>query len=199
MKKKFLNIPAFNSRLSEIKKVSIGIITLFISATAPVNMAHAENFYIFGEQETIEIAEQFDPASFELGDNLGSVLLEPNPAILSANASIKRIDAAFEEFVHSQGEEVRELESLKNEIREAFHNVEIQKANVSGRIKEGYLNVSLLLPEKLVLSINSLKDFVEPGVVSFNLFKNRELLVSDIIPLEQLARYVRDVESKLHE
>ncbi len=199
MKKKFLNIPAFNSRLSEIKKVSIGIITLFISATAPVNMAHAENFYILGEQETIEIAEQFDPASFELGDNIGSVLLEPNPAILSANASIKRIDAAFEEFVHSQGEEVRELESLKNEIREAFHNVEIQKANVSGRIKEGYLNVSLLLPEKLVLSINSLKDFVEPGVVSFNLFKNRELLVSDIIPLEQLAQYVRDVESKLHE
>lgn len=199
MKKKFLNIPAFNSRLSEIKKVSIGIITLFISATAPVNMAHAENFYILGEQETIEIAEQFDPASFELGDNIGSVLLEPNPAILSANASIKRIDAAFEEFVHSQGEEVRELESLKNEIREAFHNVEIQKANVSGRIKEGYLNVSLLLPEKLVLSINSLKDFVEPGVVSFNLFKNRELLVSDIILLEQLAQYVRDVESKLHE
>lgn len=162
-------------------------------------MAHAENFYILGEQETIEIAEQFDPASFELGDNIGSVLLEPNPAILSANASIKRIDAAFEKFVHSQGEEVRELESLKNEIREAFHNVEIQKANVSGRIKEGYLNVSLLLPEKLVLSINSLKDFVEPGVVSFNLFKNRELLVSDIIPLEQLAQYVRDVESKLHE
>lgn len=199
MKKKFLNIPAFNSRLSEIKKVSIGIITLFISATAPVNMAHAENFYILGEQETIEIAEQFDPASFELGDNIGSVLLEPNPAILSANASIKRIEAAFEEFVHSQGEDVRELESLKNEIREAFHNVEIQKANVSGRIKEGYLNVSLLLPEKLVLSINSLKDFVEPGVVSFNLFKNRELLVSDIIPLEQLAQYVRDVESKLHE
>ena len=70
-------------------------------------------------------------------------------------------------------------------------------SKTSGSVDEEYLNVSLLLPERLVLSINSLKDLDEPGVVSFNLLKNRELIVSDIIPLENLAQYIQKLERSL--
>lgn len=107
------------------------------------------------------------------------------------NKSSTMISDAFKEFVASKGEEARMLEPLNDQIKEAFRDVKIMAVKTSGSVDEEYLNVSLLLPERLVLSINSLKDFEEPGVVSFNLLKNRELIVSDIIPLEKLARYIQ--------
>lgn len=196
MKKKYLDSSSWNSIASYTKKVVVGIVTLFISVT-PLAEAKAVNFDIPVEQERIETVERANPEIVQLPDNIGTIQLESNVDASCDSKSTTMITDAFNEFVTSKGEEARMLEPLNDQIKEAFRDVEIMAVKTSGSVDEEYLNVSLLLPERLVLSINSLKDLDEPGVVSFNLLKNRELIVSDIIPLENLAQYIQKLERSL--
>lgn len=196
MKKPFMNINDCGRLLTKTKPVVVGIVTLIMTVT-PSAVAHATTFQSQTDGVRIENAVTVNQETISLPDNIGTIQLELNIQAIKESNTTRMIDEAFNKFAASSTQDVRSLKSLNDEIKTSFADAEILKVQTRGNVDKGYLNVSMLLPKQLVLSINSITNFEMPGTVAFNLLRNRKLIVSDMIPLDQLAQYVRALEARL--
>ena len=82
-------------------------------------------------------------------------------------------------------------------ILEGISKVSAEKVAVDGDIEEGLLNVSLKMADGAILSINKRIEYIDSPIVAFNIFKDRKLLISDIMDLNLLTNYILNVQNKI--
>lgn len=60
-------------------------------------------------------------------------------------------------------------------------------------------NVAYRLPNNILVSILKLEETMDNNFIGFNIFYNRELLISDICDIELLHTHIKNIEEKLKE
>ena len=109
------------------------------------------------------------------------------------------LDEAYAAYIDSESKsELNETfnDSYK-EIADALENIKFEKVSVSGNPANGLLRVAFRLPGKLMLSVIKSVGLHPSGIVGFNILRNRQLLLSDILPVKALATYVKNIENRL--
>lgn len=84
---------------------------------------------------------------------------------------------------------------LKN-INVCLKNINVLPIYINGNVNSGRLNIVFTLPNNVTLSIVKLQSTLSDNVVSFNIFKNEELLIADIINIDALVEYINKVQNK---
>ena len=75
-------------------------------------------------------------------------------------------------------------------------NINILPIYINGNVNSGRLNIVFTLPNNVTLSIVKLQSTLSDNIVSFNIFKNEELLIADIINIDALVEYINKVQNK---
>ncbi len=156
--------------------------TLLASTYSSSMEAHSYNV-----SPTIERVSTY----FKFG-NSSELEVNLNPTELSTRQKMER---AFSAFIKREGAECLRFRGMMDKVINTFEDISVDKASVDGYAPTGDSNVSLLLPEGFLFSINLKEGVSEDGLVSFNLYKNRELLVADVQTLASLKDYIKKVQS----
>lgn len=127
----------------------------------------------------------------KLGNN-SELEVNLNPTELSAKQKMER---AFSVFIEREGAECMRFHDMMDKVIDTFENISVDKVAADGYAPTGDFNVSLLFPTGFLFSINLKEGVSEDGLVSFNLYKNRELLVADVQTLASLKDYIKKVQS----
>lgn len=145
--------------------------------------------YVFEEVVQDKVAEEsVKPAE---GTPLEVVLIS-NQA-----SNIEKLDNAFEKFKDEIGEDASHLKNAFSTIRNELAAIKFDKVAVDGNPTEGIINVAFRLPDGMILSVNKRLGLQDDSQVGFNLIHNRQLLISDMLPLYMLKNYIDNVQRRL--
>ena len=134
--------------------------------------------------------ERIEKSAFELPE--GVVTLHSNEETTS-----DKIERGFLEFCSKNETVYNTLEPVCRFVSMNIGNVKADCAMVDGNVQEGLLNVSLKLIDGAILSINKRIDTIGETLVAFNIFKDRKLLISDIMDIRLLSHYIQNVQNAM--
>lgn len=134
--------------------------------------------------------ERIEKSAFELPE--GVVTLHSNEETTS-----DKIERGFLEFCSKNEAVYNTLEPVCRFVSMNIGNVKADCAMVDGNVQEGLLNVSLKLIDGAILSINKRIDTIGETLVAFNIFKDRKLLISDIMDIRLLSHYIQNVQNAM--
>lgn len=117
---------------------------------------------------------------------------------LSFNASATdtqlKMDKAFADFCKIEPEASIAVSMPFQEIREGLGEVSTDKVSIDGDIETGTINMAMLFPDGVVLSVNKRIGLHPAGVVGFNIMYKRNLLVSDVSDMTSLRQYLLNIQ-----
>ena len=149
----------------------------------------------------LKLKEQFSDGPIVQYDMKSySTRISPNITLrlspLNFTAPIK-IDDAYKTFCNSST--ANDIESIKDVyafMKRYLSSFAINKVTISADPTIGLLNVAMLLPDNVLLSISKRKESINDPYVAFNLYYKKELLISDIRDISDLNKYILTVQSK---
>lgn len=105
------------------------------------------------------------------------------------------LDDAFSDLVERipQASEVEETFFM---IRDGLSDIIAEKVSVSYDVSNQVLNVAYRLPDSMLLSVSKPFNTMSDSYVMFNLYHQRELLISDTAELSLLSHYIHSAEQK---
>lgn len=171
---------------SECKVMLAGIAFTLFSA----NVVEADACQpVFEQVEPIErLTEKVKPAQDE----------EIEVMLSSTSLTTKeKLDDAFEKFSKECNENTSVLQEPFQEISSAVSGIKADKVAVDGDPSEGRLNVAFRLRDGMILSLNKKIGLHDRGIVGFNLLKNRRLVISDVVEIALLSKYIENVQNRL--
>lgn len=187
MKQEFKKVE--DIKITFIKKVSRIVVLAGIAFTlfsTDVKASESSNFSL--SLSNPPVTELVTPAL----DSEIKVALKPNiptPSDLMWNA--------FHRFQESSHDKCEILEESFSKIVETFCDIKFLKVAVDGDIEDRKLKTVFRLPDNVILSIIKEEGTHYGNFVGFNLFHNRQLLISDVIDMGLLKKYISNVQTKL--
>lgn len=109
-----------------------------------------------------------------------------------------QLKISFEDLCKSQPAAL-EMQPAFTLISDGIGEIMAEKVTVSCDIASKVLNVSYRLPGDILLSVNKPLVTMDDAFVMFNVYHQRELLVTDTARIDLLAEYVRNVEKRIAE
>lgn len=149
-------------------------------------------------------------ASFESSFSLSPVSISitkevtPDPAsnikVALKSTIATSSDLMWESFNNFQKSAETDCKNIKEsfaKIVDALNDIKFSKIAVDGNPEEDRLKVAFRLPNNVILSIIKEQGVHLDDYVGVNIFRNRQLLISDIMELSLLKTYISNVQARL--
>lgn len=188
MSKNFKTVSDFISEYAKTCIISIASISFTLLGN--VEMANA-NVPTYSAVDNPVVDERLVPASPHTDID---VKLSFN---VEQTETARMMDDAFNDFCKIEPDAKSILLKSFSEIKNGLSTIPAEKVSIDGSIRKMSINVGMLLPDGVVLSINKRNGLHPNEVVGFNIIYNRELLVSDVMDLESLRKYIISVQPSL--
>lgn len=118
--------------------------------------------------------------------------------VITAASTAEMASAAFSQLTARVPEAV-EMESVADFISEGIGDIDAERIVMDCDRGGKVLNVSYRLPGGIMLSVNKPLSTMDDEFVMFNVYHQRELLVSDTASIGLLSQYVKNVEKRIAE
>ena len=118
--------------------------------------------------------------------------------VLSVTNTAEMADIAFGRLTARVPEAI-EMESVDDFITKGIGEIKADRVVMDCDSDGKVLNVAYRLPGSILLSVNKPLNTMDDDFVIFNVYHQRELLVSDMASIRLLAQYVQNVEKSIAE
>ncbi len=118
--------------------------------------------------------------------------------VMPMTETMQMADTAFDKLT-ARMPDAKEAEPVMHFITEGIGSVDAERVTMDYDVGSKVLNVAYRLQGDMLLSVNKPLDTMDDEFVMFNMYHQRELLVSDSASIGLLAEYVVNVERRMAE
>lgn len=178
--------------VSDFIKKNLIVTTMTLASIAftlfDVKANEADSEVCYNEVEVVSVAER--PS---LDASNGKVVFMNNPS----RSCITMMDEAFQCFLNKTPNG-GQLSPIFECFRKELSSIDVEKVSINGNVEFKRLNIAFRLPHSYILSVTKFADSLQDDdFVAFNLFHERELLISDVIRINLLKGYISNVQERL--
>jgi|GEM_PF-4311694 len=172
-----------NTTFSEIKKTTLQVAEIALAAGMTVVMADIQQHQDC-QQTTHSWQVRDNTAKF---DKKGIFMFAQN-----TNSTERAIWDAYNRLNHKDNDTLRACEI----ITLAAKNADTSTATAAFDNEEKVLNVAIRMEKDIIVSISKPTDTNEDNIVMFNVFRKRQLLISDMAETSVLAKLIEKIREE---